>query len=218
MRQNTIEQILAHKIIVIVRGVARENLIPLAEAMYAGGIRLMELTYDAKGVTSDADTAENIRILAQHFKGRMLIGAGTVLNTHQIELTKAAGGRFIISPDSNPEVIRYTVECGLVSIPGALTPTEMQAAHLAGADFIKVFPASAFNFSYLKAVMAPLSHLRILAVGGVTHENLKEYLSAGILGFGIGTSIVDKKLIAAGDWKGVTELALRYTAQLEEQK
>ena len=218
MRQNTIEQILAHKIIVIVRGVARENLIPLAEAMYAGGIRLMELTYDAKGVTSDADTAENIRILAQHFKGRMLIGAGTVLNTHQIELTKAAGGRFIISPDSNPEVIRYTVECGLVSIPGALTPTEMQAAHLAGADFIKVFPASAFNLSYLKAVMAPLSHLRILAVGGVTHENLKEYLSAGILGFGIGTSIVDKKLIAAGDWKGVTELALRYTAQLEEQK
>ena len=216
MRQNTIEQILAHKIIVIVRGVDREKLIPLAEAMYAGGIRLMELTYDASGKTPDAETAENIRMLAKHFAGRMFIGAGTVLDTHQVELTKAAGGLFIISPDTHPEVIRHTVECGLVSIPGALTPTEMQAAHRAGADFIKVFPASEFSLSYLKAVMAPLSHLRYLAVGGVTDENIKEYLDAGVLGFGIGSAIVNKKYIADGSWDAVTGMAKRYTSQLPE--
>ncbi len=217
MRQNTIEQILAHKIIVIVRGVAREKLIPLAEAMYAGGIRLMELTYDASGKTPDAETADNIRMLAEHFAGRMYIGAGTVLDRRQVDLTKAAGGMFIISPDTNPDVIRYTVECGLVSIPGAFTPTEMQCAHRAGADFIKVFPASECSVSYFKAVMAPLSHLRCLAVGGITDENIRDYLSAGVLGFGVGTAIVNKKYIEEDNWAAVTDAAVRYTSQLTEE-
>jgi len=212
MRENVIAQILAHKMIVIVRGVAREDLLPLAEAMYAGGVRLLELTYDASGKTPDADTAENIRMLAEHFGEKMQIGAGTVLKTSQVDLTKAAGGSFIISPDACPEVIRHTVAEGLVSIPGALTPTEMMNAHRAGADFIKVFPVSSLGLEYLKAVMAPLSHLRYLAVGGVSDANMKEYLDAGVLGFGIGSSIVNKKYIAAHDWASVTEMARRYCA------
>ena len=212
MREQIIQTVEQEKIIVIVRGVEREKLIPLAEAMYAGGIRLLEVTYSANGKVSDEDTAENIRILAEHFSGRMYIGAGTVLTEKQVELTAQAGGKFIISPDTCPEVIRKTREIGLVSMPGALTPSEMQIAHRNGADFIKLFPITSLGASYVKAVKAPLSHLKMLAVGGVDENNIAEYLSAGINGFGLGSNIIDKKKIAENDWAGITELAKKYVA------
>ena len=204
---HTIEQ---EKIIVIVRNVAREKLIPLAEAMYQGGIRLLELTYSANGKISDEDTAENIRMLVQHFEGRMYIGAGTVLTEKQVELTAQAGGQFIISPDTCPLVIEKTRQLGLVSIPGALTPSEMQTAHRSGADFIKIFPITSLGSSYVKAVKAPLSHLKMLAVGGVDEHNIAEYLQAGIDGFGLGSNIIDKEKIALNDWGGITQLAKKY--------
>ena len=155
MREQIIQTVEKEKIIVIVRGVEREKLIPLAEAMYQGGIRLLEITYSANGKVSDEDTAENIRLLAKHFEGRMYIGAGTVLTEKQVELTAQAGGKFIISPDTYPEVIKKTRELGLVSMPGALTPSEMQTAHRSGADFIKIFPITSLGASYVKAVKAP---------------------------------------------------------------
>jgi len=214
MREQTIQQILEHKVIVIVRGVAKEQLIPMAEAMYAGGIRLLELTYCADGSTSDEDMAENVKMLAEHFAGRMLIGSGTVLTEKQVELTCHAGGRFIISPDACEEVIRKTRELGMVSIPGALTPTEIQLAHKAGADFVKLFPVANLGVGYIKNVKAPLSHIKFLAVGGVDDKNLKDYMAAGVCGIGVGGAIVDKKKIAAGDFAGITEAALAYTSQL----
>lgn len=211
---NTIKSIEANKIIVIVRGVKRENLIDLAEAMYKGGIRLMECTYDAKGITTDEQTAANIEMLAKHFEGRMLIGAGTVLTEKQVELTAKAGGKFIISPDTNADVIKKTKELGLVSIPGALTPTEATAAHRAGADFVKLFPVGAFNAQYVKDISAPLSHIRFLAVGGVNDENMKDFFSAGACGIGVGSAIVNKKLIEAGDFAAITDMAKKYTDKL----
>ncbi|MBO5481188.1 MAG: bifunctional 4-hydroxy-2-oxoglutarate aldolase/2-dehydro-3-deoxy-phosphogluconate aldolase [Clostridia bacterium] len=212
MREQIINTIEKEKIIVIVRGVEKEKLIPLAEAMYAGGIRLLEVTYSANGKVSDEETAENIRILSQQFEGRMYIGAGTVLTEKQVELTAKAGGKFIISPDTCPEVIRKTRELGLVSMPGALTPSEMQIAHRNGADFIKIFPITSLGASYVKAVKAPLSHLKMLAVGGVDENNIAEYLKAGINGFGLGSNIIDKKKIAENDWLGITKLAKKYVS------
>lgn len=97
--------------------------------MYDGGIRLLEITYSADGSISDEKNAENIEMLSKHFEGRMFIGAGTVLTEKQVELTKKAGGSFIISPDTNKAVIEKTLELGMVSMPGALTPTEIQNAH-----------------------------------------------------------------------------------------
>ena len=129
MNKELINIIDNEKLIVIVRGVAREDLIPLAEAMYKGGVRLLEITYSANGSVPDEETADRIKMLADHFAGRMYIGAGTVLTERQVELTYEAGGKFIISPDTSPEVILKTRELGLVSMPGALTPTEIQAAH-----------------------------------------------------------------------------------------
>ena len=212
MREQIIQTVESEKIIVIVRGVEREKLIPLAEAMYEGGIRLLEITYSANGKVSDEDTAENIRILAEHFAGRMYIGAGTVLTEKQVELTAKAGGKFIISPDTCPQVIEKTKSLGLVSMPGALTPSEMQIAHRSGADFIKLFPVTSLGSSYVKAVKAPLSHLKLLAVGGVDENNIAEYLKAGINGFGLGSNIIDKKKIAENDWSGITELAKKYVS------
>ena len=215
IREEVIQTILSEKIIVIVRGVEREKLLPLAEAMYEGGIRLLEITYSADGSVSDEETALNIKMLAEHFDGRMYIGAGTVLTEKQVKLTKDAGGKFIISPDTNRAVIEKTCSLGLVSMPGALTPSEIQSAHSFGADFVKLFPITNMGSSYVKAVKAPLSHIRLLAVGGIDEKNMSEYFKAGICGFGIGSNIVDKKLIEAGRFSEITELAQKYTAVLK---
>ena len=204
------------KLIVIVRGVAREDLIPLAEAMYEGGVRLLEITYSANGSVSDEETADRIKTLVDHFDGRMYIGAGTVLTEKQVELTHAAGGRFIISPDTNTAVIKKTCQLGLISMPGALTPTEIQTAHNAGAHYVKLFPIGNLGTSYLKAIKAPLSHVKMLAVGGIDLSNVEDYKKVGVSGFGIGTGITDKALIAAKDFAGITSLAQRYVKAIKE--
>ena len=215
MKNKIINSILENKIVVIVRGVAKEKLIPLAEAMYAGGIRLLEITYSADKSVSDEETAENIAMLAKHFEGRMYIGAGTVLTEKQVELTKKAGGWFIISPDTNEQVIKKTIELGLVSMPGALTPSEITTANRAGADFVKLFPITSLGLDYVKAVRAPLSHIKLIAVGGIHDGNMKDYLNAGVCGFGIGSNIIDKKLIASGEYEKIAELAKKYTEAIK---
>ena len=214
MREQTIQAIEKEKLIVIVRGVERESLIPLAEAMYAGGIRLLEITYDASGKISDRETAENIALLSKHFGERMMIGAGTVLTESQVDLTKAAGGKFIISPNTDKDVIQRTRIMDMVSIPGALTPTEAQAANNFGADFVKLFPLDAMGAGYLKAISAPLSHIRFLAVGGIDENNMGAYLKAGAKGFGVGSNIVKKDWIRAGNFEAVTALAKKYVEGL----
>lgn len=215
MRDKVIRAIENEKIIVIVRGVESEKLISLAEAMYEGGIRLLEITYSADGKISDEETAENIRRLGGHFDGRMYIGAGTVLTEKQVELTYKAGGKFIISPDCSSDVIRKTRELGLVSMPGALTPSEIQTAHKAGADFVKIFPITNMGVDYVKAVSAPLSHIKLLAVGGINENNIKDYLKAGVCGFGIGSNIIDKKALANNEYSKITELSEKYVSEVK---
>lgn len=216
MREKIISAVEKNKIIVIVRGVEKEKLIPLSEAMYKGGIRLLEITFSADGRISDEETADNIKMLTEHFGDRMYIGAGTVLSERQVELVKEAGGKFIISPDTNEAVIKKTRELGLVSMPGALTPTEIQAAHRIGADFVKLFPISNLGSEYVKAVKAPLSHIKLLAVGGIHDGNMTEYIKAGVSGFGIGSNITDKKLIENDEFEKITDLAKRYVLALGE--
>lgn len=214
MKESIINRILEEKLVVIVRGIKSESIIPLAEAMYAGGIRALELTYNASNPEEDVEVAENIRKLTEHFGDEMMIGAGTVLTTKQVELTKEAGGKFIISPNVNKKVIERTCELDMVSIPGALTPTESVDAYEAGADFVKLFPITNLGSGYVKAMKAPLSHIRFLGVGGIDENNMNEYLKAGVCGFGIGSNIVNKKLIEAGKFAEITELARVYTSRI----
>lgn len=214
MKSRVIEAIEREKLIVIVRGIEKEKLLGLAEALYEGGIRLMEVTYKSDGSENEL-TAECIKMLSEHFEGRMYIGAGTVLTKEQVELTKAAGGKFIISPDAYSEVIKRTVELEMVSMPGVMTPTEIRMAQRCGADFVKLFPAVNMGPEYIKAVKAPLSDVKYLAVGGVDLDNMKEYLDAGVSGFGIGSSIINKKMIAENDFEGITRLAKSYVERVK---
>lgn len=212
MNKEIIKQIEQEKIIVIVRGIASDKLIPLAEAMYEGGIRFLEITYSADGSISDTETAENIKSLSEHFKGRMHIGAGTVLTPHQVELTKNAGGEFIISPDTDCEVIKRTKELDMISMPGALSPSEIKAAHKYGADFVKLFPIVNLGVDYVKAIKAPLSHIKLLAVGGINENNISDYLKIGVCGFGIGSNIVKKELINENRFDEITALSEKYVS------
>ena len=216
MREKIIEAIEKYKVITIVRGIESDKLIPLAEAMYDGGIRLLEITYSANGSTSDEETAKNIEMLSKHFEGRMFIGAGTVITEKQVELTKNAGGKFIISPDTYENVIKKTRELGMVSMPGALTPSEIQEASRFGADFVKLFPITNMGIEYVKAIKAPLSHIKFLAVGGINENNIDDYLKAGVSGFGVGSNIVNKKLVDSGDFASITDLARKYTQRVEK--
>lgn len=213
MRERLTASLMKEKIIVIVRGVAAERLLPLADAMYAGGIRFLEITYTAGG--SDMQTARQIEKLVAHCGGKMAIGAGTVLTARQAELTASAGGQFVISPDINPAVIRKTKALGLMSVPGALTPSEIARAHRSGADFVKLFPVTSLGTDYVKAVSAPLSNVRLLAVGGVNEQNIPDWLQAGVCGFGIGSSILPKAAVAARDFDAVTKLAKRYVTAVK---
>lgn len=216
MRNDIIGALNAEKLVVIVRRVNRDDLIPLAEAMYRGGVRLLEITYSADGSISDEETADRIKMLVEHFKDRMMIGAGTVLTEKQVELTAAAGGGFIISPDTNVSVIKKTRQLNLVSMPGALTPSEIQTAHTAGADFVKLFPIGNMGSEYVKAVKAPLSHVKLLAVGGIDLTNISEYKKTGVIGFGIGSGIIDKTLLKNGDFDGISALAKQYVSLIKE--
>ena len=214
-RENIIRELTDEKIIVIVRGYTGETLVLLAEAMWQGGIRFLEVTYDHGGSITQEQTAADIRRLVEHFQGRMHIGAGTVLSCEEVEATFRAGGEYIISPNVNVDVIRKTRELGMLSMPGAMTPSEVETAYEAGADFVKLFPVVSLGASYVKAIKAPLCHVRMLAVGGIDENNMAEYLSAGVSGFGIGSNIVNKKLIAAGDFAAITELARAFLASLK---
>lgn len=215
MRKQVIEQIKQQKLIVILRGIEHELLLPLAQALYDGGIRLLEVTYNASMPEKDADTAKDIALLADKLAGQMFVGAGTVLTEEQVALTHRSGGQFIISPDTSRNVIQKTRELGMVSIPGALTPTEIRAAHDFGADFVKLFPITSLGTAYVKAIKAPLSHIDLLAVGGIHDQNVKDYLQAGVCGFGVGANITDKQLLKDRDFRAITEFAKRYVSAIQ---
>ena len=207
MREKVIDWIEKEKIIAIVRGAEPEQCEAVAKALYAGGIRLMEITYDQKRPESWQATANTIGALAREYEGRMFVGAGTVTSPELVELTAKAGGAFIISPDTDVAVIKKTRELGLVSMPGAMTPSEIKTAHNAGADFVKLFPVGSLGAGYLKAVKAPLSHIKIMAVGGVNEENAAEFLKAGAAGLGVGGNLAKKAWIEAGEYDRLTAAA-----------
>ena len=210
------EAILNHKLIAILRGVTPEQLIPLLEALYEGGVRLAEITFDAKGVTPAEETAWQIGAAAAHFAGRMHIGAGTVLTVEQAQLAIDNGAKFLISPNVDEGVIRYAKQQGVISMPGAFTPTEAVNAVNMGADFVKIFPSDTLGPKYFKAISAPLSHIKFLAVGGVDHLNVTDFLRSGAVGVGVASNIVNKEMLKKGDYAGITGLARLYTEAIEK--
>lgn len=213
MRDKVIQTVLEKKIIAIVRGVYAEDCLKLAQALYAGGIRMLEVTFDQKHPEHWCQTAGTIGALVDTLGERMLFGAGTVTTVELVQLAKKAGASFIVSPDSNEAVIRETVAAGMVSMPGALSPSEILFAHRCGADFVKVFPAGNLGASYIKAIAAPVNHIRLLAVGGINEKNAGDFLNAGAVGIGVGGNLVNKAWISQGEFGRISELASEFVRQ-----
>ncbi len=212
MKQKTIQWIQEQKLIAIVRGIDKKDILPTANALYEGGIRLMEITFDQRHPEQFCDTCDMIRLVADAMHGKMIVGAGTVLSPHQAEIAVDAGAAYLISPHTDPAVIARTVELGAVSMPGCMTPSEAVAAYQAGADFIKLFPAGTLGTDYIKAIKAPLSHIPMLAVGGVDEHNISAFLKAGCVGVGIGSNLVNPKWTKEGRFDLITEAARKFYA------
>ena len=211
MREQVIKTIEENKIIAIIRGVEPEKAIKVAKALYDGGIKMVEVTFNQSAPEKFNHTTDAIKAIKENFPD-ILVGAGTVLTVEQVDLAKVAGAEYIISPDTDEEVIKYTVKSGLVSLPGAFTASEVKKAHNAGADFVKLFPCT--SVSYLKAVKAPLSHIKFLAVGGVTVDNASDFIKAGAVGLGVGSSLVNKKFIDEENWEALTNLAKEFVRKV----
>jgi 2-dehydro-3-deoxyphosphogalactonate aldolase len=168
-------------LIAIVRGVTPNDAEAIGEAIYEGGIRIIEVPLNSP------EPLASIELLARRFGERMLVGAGTVLDRAEVERVRDAGGRLIVSPDTNVDVIAATAAIGLVSCPGYFTPSEAFAAISAGATGLKLFPAEAATPAVLKAQLAVLPRdLPYFAVGGIKPDNMQPWLDAGATGFGLG--------------------------------
>lgn len=213
--QATIEAIGKKKVVAILRRVYEDDLYKLVEALAEGGLGLVEVTFDQGDPDGVKKTSNAISELNKRFGDRMLVGAGTVLNPAQVDAAAGAGAKYIISPNVSQKVIEHTKEIGLVSMPGAMTPSEMLSAHDFGADFIKVFPYGDLGLSYMKSIIGPINHLKFIATGGVTEANLPELLDFGFTGAGIGNWLSDRKLIEAGDFAEFTRRAKAFTAMVE---
>lgn len=188
-------------IIAVVRAKTTEQALPLTEALVAGGVIAVEITM----TTPNAIAA--IREASQKFGTRALIGVGTVLDAETCRAAIAAGAEFVVSPITRPEIAKAALAAEKPVMLGAYTPTEAQLAFEAGADFIKIFPADGLGPNYIKALRAPLPHLRIVPTGGVDLHNVADFLKAGCAALGVGSSLVSAKILNEGNWSELTRLA-----------
>lgn len=215
MRDQIIESVRRKKIVAIVRRLRNESIVSLAKALYKGGIENIEVTFDLRQPDSFRVTMEGISAIISAMGDKMHVGAGTVVTPELVRMAREAGAQFIVSPNTNLQVIEETRKLGMVSMPGALTPTEAALAHDAGADFVKLFPAGNLGPAYVKAVRAPLSHIEFLAVGGVNENNIRSFIDAGCVGAGVGGNLVNKEWIESGKFDQITALARLFVANLK---
>ena len=215
MSEIILDQILENKIVCVIRGVGSDRIIDTVRALLDGGIKLLEVTFDHKNEETLADTLKCLELIKKEFGDRVCLGAGTVLTEEQVEKAINSGAEYIISPNTDIKVIQKTKELGKISIPGSLTPSEMVIAYNAGADIVKLFPAGVLGIDYIKAVLAPLSHIPVVAVGGVNSDNIDQFLKAGAKGVGVGGNLVDIKAINAGEYHKITQIAQAYVKKLE---
>ena len=194
------------KIVAIIRGVALPDIPETIDALIAGGIKVAEITLNLP------DAFDAIAWVVQNRSEEIMIGAGTVTSVDQVEKVQRAGGKFIVSPDTNIEIIEKTKELGLLSMPGAMTPSEINAAWTHGADYVKLFPAGNMGLGYIKAIKGPLPEIPLLVVGGINLDNLQDYFRAGAVGAGIGGNLVDTKMVARKEFAQITSMAKQYCA------
>lgn len=205
-----LEKIKNEKLIAILRGVPQEKALDVVEALVEGGVKILEFTFDHDESDYIEKTCEKIRKTVERFSSRVIVGCGTALTEEEVTMAHRAGAVLSISPHVDERVIACARAYGMVSMPGALTPTEIMNAYRMGADIVKLFPAGEMGVSYIKAVRAPLMHIPMAAVGGVSPENVKDFLNAGVTGLGVGGKLVSRKIVEAGDYASIRVLAKQY--------
>ena len=210
MSTEVLDFIKEKKVIAIVRGISGGKIADLVTAMSAGGVRCVEVTFDQSSEEKQKETLESIRTIRDKFAGEICPGAGTVMSAEQVRLACEAGARYIISPNVCEEVIRETKKLGMISIPGAFTPSEVAQAWAYGADIVKLFPAAILGPAYIKAIRAPLKHIPMTAVGGISPENCASFIEAGCCGIGCGGNLVSAKLVEEGRFDVITATAKAY--------
>ena len=181
--------------------------------MAAGGLGLLEVPFDQRRPL--AYTTDKIKALADRYQdGQVLVGAGTVLTVGQVRAAREAGAAYIITPTSREDVIKETKALGMTAMPGAMTPSEIEQCYRWGADIVKVFPSDHLGAGYIRALQGPLSYIPLAAVGGVDLDNILDFFKAGACCVGIGGNIVNRKMIEAGDYRGIENLAAAYAAKI----
>jgi len=198
------ERILRTGIVAILRAADSCRLPEICEALAAGGIDIIEITFTVP------QAEQVLARLAAQIGDRVLLGAGTVLDTETARLAIQSGAEFLVSPVVRPEVIQLARRYGKPVFPGAFTPTEVLTAWEAGADAVKVFPSDTVGPAYLKALRAPLPQIRLMPTGGVNLETAANFLRAGACAVGIGSSLVEPRAVAVGDFARVESLARQY--------
>ncbi|MBI3963348.1 MAG: bifunctional 4-hydroxy-2-oxoglutarate aldolase/2-dehydro-3-deoxy-phosphogluconate aldolase [Deinococcus sp.] len=211
-KDQQLQYLLSQKVVAVVRLEKADSLLQAAQALSAGGVKVIEFTMTTPGALDIVATA------ARELGPEVLLGAGTVLDPETARSAILAGAQFIVAPTLNPEVITLCHRYNVLVIPGALTPTEILAAWEAGADLVKVFPAAAVGPRYLRDVLAPLPYLRLLPTGGVTLENVGDFLRAGAAAVGIGGNLVDPQLVSAGKFAVLTERARQFVQAVNQAR
>lgn len=205
MSESTAQVLERVGLIPVLRAKSTKQALAAVDAMVAGGVTVVEVTMtcpDACGV---------LRALKSQYGPKVLLGSGTVTRVKDAEATIEAGAEFVVSPSIHVDVISATRAAGKLSVPGALTPTEVVTAEAAGADYIKIFPCSAVGGApYLKALLAPFPHLKLIPTGGVTVQTAESFLKAGARALGVGGDLVNLTAIDEGHPEIVTNAAKAY--------
>jgi 2-dehydro-3-deoxyphosphogluconate aldolase/(4S)-4-hydroxy-2-oxoglutarate aldolase len=193
-------------VIAVVRALRFEQVIPLAEALVDGGIIAVEITL------TTPEAIQAIRETSRHFGLRALVGVGTVLKPFDCQQALDAGAQFVVSPICRTELVALAHQANKPVMLGAYTPTEAQLAHEAGADFVKIFPADGLGASYVRALRAPLPHLRLVPTGGVDLKTISEFFRAGCPAVGAGSALITKEILQNDDWVQLAKRAREYVA------
>jgi len=193
-------------VIAVVRTDNAEQVMPASEALVAGGVTALEITLTVPRAF------EVIRDVSRRFGARAIVGAGTVIHVDGCRSALAAGAEFIVSPITKLPIIQTAHDADRPVMLGAYTPTEAQTAHEAGADFIKIFPADKLGPGYIKALRAPLPHLRIVPTGGVDLQTAADFLKAGCAALGVGSSLITKEILRDSNWTELARLAKEFVA------
>jgi 2-dehydro-3-deoxyphosphogluconate aldolase/(4S)-4-hydroxy-2-oxoglutarate aldolase len=199
-----LERVHRSGIVAVIRAASGELLCDVAEALVAGGVDVMEVTFTVPRAHRALEQ------MAERLGDKILLGAGTILDAETARIALLSGAEFIVSPTLNLDVIRLCRRYGKLVMPGAFSPTEVLTAWEAGADIVKIFPSDVTGPAYLKALAGPLPQIRLMPTGGVTLETAPAFLRSGAFALGVGSSLVDPKAIAAGQLQPIEKLARQF--------